>query len=575
MYRNILLRNLWRPAALAVLCAVMALALPARGQQPSPPSLSPLRPAPAGMAGMVAPQALPPAPVAPQVIPPGPAAALPSGQVAGLPPQPAIIHKVQSQGERLEMVVNSSRILTLDQKIPQAQVNNPEILEMNVLSPNQVQVAAKKAGVTQVNLWGENKQIYTVDVTVTPDARELATILKTNFPKTVLRVVPVGNSVMISGYVDQPDQIPSIIDIAKEYYPKVINRMSVSGVQTVLLHVKVMEVSRTKLRRLGFDFATMNGNNLFISQVSGLIGALSGGSLTTAGSPTVQFQIGNASSAFFGVLDALREDSLAKILSEPNLVAEHGRPAYFQVGGEFGYQLNGGITGPTVQFKQYGTRIDYVAMVLGNGRIHLDVRPSVSQIDQSFSVDGIPALKTRVLETAVEMKVGQTLAIGGLVQNVVEAQNSGLPWISEVPYLGVPFRHVSEQVNEVELLILVTPELVEGMDADQVPPCGPGMNSASPSDWELFFKGHLEVPVCGPHCGPGNACAANGAPGPAMPPPGEAGPQAQPAAAGAAAPNPYNRYTSSQPIYTAQRSGGQGPGEEPPFIGPIGYDVVN
>ena len=101
-----------------------------------------------------------------------------------------------------------------------------------------------------------------------------------------------------------------------------------------------------------------------------------------------------------------------------------------------------------------------------------------------------------MVETGVEMKAGQTLAIAGLVQNTVESQNSGLPWISEVPYLGVPFRSVKEQINEVETLILVTPELVEPLDANQVPPCGPGMESASPSDWELFFKGHLEVPVC-------------------------------------------------------------------------------
>ena len=209
------------------------------------------------------------------------------------------------------------------------------------------------------------------------------------------------------------------------------------------------------------------------------------------------------------MLDALRQDGLAKILAEPNLVAISGRPAHFRVGGQYYYQLNGGITGPSTSYVDYGTIVDVVPLVLGNGRIRLEVRPVVSEIDQSLTVvGGPPSLKDRMVETGVEMKAGQTLAIAGLVQNLVESQNSGLPWISEVPYLGVPFRHVSEQTNEVETLIMVTPELVEPLDANQVPLCGPGMETTSPSDWELFFKGHIEVPVC---CNGGGCQGGNGA----------------------------------------------------------------
>ena len=176
-----------------------------------------------------------------------------------LPAKPSIVYKVQSPNERLEMTVHTSRILTMDQKIPQAQVNNPDILELTPLSPNQIQISAKTAGVTQVNLWGEDKKLYTVDVIVYGDAQELAMMLRATFPNAALKVVPVANSVLISGYVDQPEHIDRIIRIAEEYYPKVINNMTVGGVQQVLLHVKVMEVSRTKLRQLGFDFAKITG----------------------------------------------------------------------------------------------------------------------------------------------------------------------------------------------------------------------------------------------------------------------------------------------------------------------------
>ncbi|MBN2218208.1 MAG: pilus assembly protein N-terminal domain-containing protein, partial [Pirellulales bacterium] len=148
-------------------------------------------------------------------------------------PNASIVRKLENASEHMEMIVNTSRILTLDQKIPQAQVNNPDILQIVPLSPTQIQVSAKKAGVTQVNLWTEDKKIYTVDVIVFGDARELSEVLKSQFPNASLTVTPVASSVRIAGHVDQPEHVSQIIRIAEEYYPKVINSITVSGVQQV------------------------------------------------------------------------------------------------------------------------------------------------------------------------------------------------------------------------------------------------------------------------------------------------------------------------------------------------------
>ena len=384
----------------------------------------------------------PPPPSPPSPSPPPPSSSPPLRQPEILP-SPSIIHRVTRPNDRLEMTNNSSRILSLDQRIPQAQVNNPEILTLTALSPNQVQLAAKKPGITQVNLWGENHQVYTVDVTVTGDARDLAMLLRTQFPRTTLSVIPVGSGVMISGYVDNPQQIPIILEIAKEYYPKIINNMTVSGVQHGLLHVKVMEVSRTKLRQLGFDFAKINGSNLFLSQVSGLITSMSGGSITTGNSPTAMFNIGNSQAAFFGVMNALRQDGLAKVLSEPDVVAISGRPAHFNVGGQYYYQLNGGITGPSTSYVNYGTIVDMVPIIMGNGRIRLEVRAEVSEIDKSLTVvGGPPSLKTRTVETGVEMKAGQTLAdrrIGAKHRGIAK-RRSALDQRSPLPRRSLPQR---------------------------------------------------------------------------------------------------------------------------------------
>ena len=276
------------------------------------------------------------------------------------------------------MVVNTSRFLVLDKKIPQVQVNNPDVLDVMPVSPTEVQISAKRTGVTQVNLWGDDKRIYTVSVVVTADAAELAEILRSQFPKTSLTVVPIHNTaVIISGYIDQQEAVPKIVAIASKYFPEVINNMTVSGVQQGLLHVKVYEVSRTKLRNMGFDFANVNSasGTEFWSGVNGLLATASGGygAVGTAPDNTFKFSTGGAN-AFFGVLNALRQDSLAKLDAEPDLVAVSGRPAYMLVGGEYGYQVTNALSGTMVGFKEYGTRLDFVPIVLGNGRMHIDIR---------------------------------------------------------------------------------------------------------------------------------------------------------------------------------------------------------
>jgi pilus assembly protein CpaC len=443
-------------------------------------------------------------------------------------PSGSIVRKLENSSERMEMIVNTSRILTLDRKIPQAQVNNPEIVQIVPLAPDQIQISAKRAGVTQVNLWTEDKSIYTVDVIVFGDARELTEVLKSQFPNASLTVTPVANSVRISGYVDQPEHVPQIIRIAEEYYPKVINSITVSGVQQVLLHVRVMEVSRTKLRKLGFDFAHLNGNNLIASSVGGLLeGSVASYQGVVTDGSTFNFQVVDAGSSFFGILEALREDKLLKILAEPNVVAISGRPASFLAGGSVPTLVPQSLGTVTVEYKDYGTQVDFVPIVLGNGKIRLEVRPHVSEIDNGRSIQfqgyTIYAFTERRVETGVELKAGQTLAIAGLIQNRVESTRTGLPWISEVPYLRALFSKTENLTNEIELLVLVTPELVDPLNPDQVPPCGPGTTTTEPNDWELYLKGFVEVPRC-PPCGNDGAATEGG--------PCESAPQAMPGMVG-------------------------------------------
>lgn len=419
---------------------------------------------------------------------------------------PGVKFKVQGAAERLEITVNTSRILEFEFDVPKMLVNNPDLVRVIPISPRSVQLSAVKAGVTQVNVWDDKGKVTSIDLIILGDVQELDLILKTEFPEANIRLRPLNSSLFVTGFVPRAEMVPQITRIAQDYFPQIVNNLTVGGVQKVLLHVKVMEVSRTKLRTLGFDWAEINGQS-FISQ--GVSGLLNGVGNVTGGPSTVRFGIVDGNNQFYGFLEALRTNDLAKLLAEPTLTTLNGRPASFNVGGEVPILVPQSLGTVTVQYREFGTRIDFVPIVLGNGLVRLEVRPEITELDNSLSVTlngtSIPGFRQRRADVGVEMRAGQTLAVAGLVYNRIEAQNRGIPWAADLPWFGAPFRRVTERQNEVELVILVTPEFAEAMDPNEVPPCGPGQLTTSPTDVELYYRGYIEVPKkCDSgNCGPG------------------------------------------------------------------------
>jgi pilus assembly protein CpaC len=426
---------------------------------------------------------------------------------------PSIIQRISGLSEKLELTTNSSRVLTLDMKIPRVQVNNPDLLVVTPLSDHEIQVSAKKAGVTQINVWDENEQIHSIDVLIYGDAQELQHALQVQFPHSSIQVYRYSESLVLKGFVDRPDYVSQIMRLAEDYAPKVINNITVGGVQQVLLKVKVYEVSRTKARRLGVDFAVgTTGGGSINTSVSGLISSVTNDTFHTiadSGGQTVEFSIFDGSDSVFGFLEALQECQVAKILAEPNLVAVSGRPAQFNSGGEIPILVPQSLGTVSIEYKKFGTQVDFLPIVLGNGNIRLEVRPRVSSLDDSIGTpipgftQRIPGFRVREVDTAVEMRAGQTFALAGLVEERVETSNAGVPYLSDIPVFGVPFRKTQDEFNEIELLILVTPEFVDAMDPCEVP-CGrPGFDTVSPSNSALYCGGHVEVPAyCNPIRGP-------------------------------------------------------------------------
>jgi pilus assembly protein CpaC len=236
--------------------------------------------------------------------------------------------------------------------------------------------------------------------------------------------------------------------------------------------------------------------------VSGILQAP--GTVVGTQGATVRFGVLGSGGSFYGFVEALRQNELARLLAEPTLVTLDGRPATFNVGGQVPIPMQQALGVTTVTYRQFGTQIDFVPIVLGNGMIRLEVRPDITEIDPSLrdSVTGVPGFRQRTADTAVEMKAGQTLAIAGLVFTREDSVNRGIPWLADLPWAGAAFRRVSNTRNDVELLIFVTPEFCEAMDPNEVPPCGPGQLTTTPTDCELYGRGYIEVPK---NC-PGGNC---------------------------------------------------------------------
>src|SRR5690606_36668617 len=231
---------------------------------------------------------------------------------------------------------------------------------------------------------------YSIEVFVAGDVRHLQAYLKQLFPEDDVEAVKLNDSIVLRGVVTEPGHITQIVDVALEFSTKVLNQMEVGGVHQVQLNTKVREVQRTRMRQLGFNFLINTSDTYFSRRPGGIVGLNSletpfGGpatvGLTGLNNSTVQFAIMGASEVFNGFIDALRNENLLKILVEPNLVTTSGRPATILSGGEFPILLTQSLGTTTFEYREFGVRMEAVPIVLGNGRLRLDVAPEVSERD--------------------------------------------------------------------------------------------------------------------------------------------------------------------------------------------------
>src|SRR5262245_32865100 len=431
----------------------------------------------------------------------------------------AMVYRVATKNSQLTITEKEARLLELPARIKTVDGFDPAIVKITTVNNfHQVRMLALAPGFTTITLVDEHGQGYNVDVLVNGDVKQFQALIRQAAPGSSVQAIKVKDAVLLLGWVDEAGQATKIVELAEMHFAKVLNYLQVSGVQTVMLRVRMMEAQRDKIRALGFNFLQLRQHS-YVGSLAGALVPFSNqspatnlanpfggfvGPVTSSVVPTAATAVfGTVSNdnAFQGFIEALKQENLLTILAEPNLTTTNGRPANFLDGGQFPVPIPQGLGTVSIQYKSFGVQLEFVPTILSSGRLRMQVSPEVSSKDFSNSVIvqgiNVPSLITRRVNTEVEMNFGETLIIGGLISNQVTSTTSKIPFLGELPWIGAAFRRVNHNEAETELLVLVTPELVSPIDETQLPD-GPGRSTTSPTDRELYWNGYLETPKYAP-----------------------------------------------------------------------------
>ncbi len=402
--------------------------------------------------------------------------------------------------KKLQVVVGKSIILKSPKPVKRVSIADPDIAAFVLLSPNEIYVTGKASGITNLTLW-QNKKISAIyDLEVDYDISRLKQKLHEILPlEKEIRVIATHNSITLSGRISSAANLSQAMSLAEAYAPKgnVRNLLEVGGVHQVMLEVRIAEMSKSVIKRLGINFMYARGGDLGLSLLGGLVqlGDSTDTTLELLVSPAVNalFSFNKGSANWSGFVDALKEDGLVKILAEPTLIALSGQNANFLAGGEYPVPIPS-EDGIAIEYKPFGVTLSFTPTVLSEDKISIKVAPEVSELDFSIALQvggyTVPGLSTRKASTVVELADGQSFAIAGLLKETVRDSMSKFPLLGDIPVLGALFRSRAFQKNETELIIIVTPHLVKPLDsARQTLPTD---FYIEPDDTEIYLLGLME-----------------------------------------------------------------------------------
>lgn len=431
-----------------------------------------------------------------------------------------------------QVPVNKSILLNLKNPAVRVSMANPAIAEFLLLSPRQIQLNGMAVGSTNLIVWekGGVKPIF-FDIRVTGDAAVVESMIREMAPNDAITVDYASDTIILGGRAANEQTIKKAVEIAAAYAPggttsttitevggikvtksdttatKVVNHIVIDHPNQVLLQVKVAQVDKTSLKKLGIS-GIIKGQtaegfmNLIGAPTGGGVApttsAIVGGSSVLTQSPAVgtgiagnvlglgafnpldmfQFGVSYFPAGIGAVIQALNTKGLAKILAEPNLLVRTGERGEFRAVSKIPYsvlQTTGGSSTTTIVFEEVGIKLFFNPEVMANGMIRLSIDPAeVSSIAGTLAVNGYPIIDTRSAKTNVELRDGESLVIAGLLDEETINTMSKIPILGDIPILGALFRSTQKDIKEKELVFFITPKLMR--------PTAPGVKTELPTD---------------------------------------------------------------------------------------------
>jgi pilus assembly protein CpaC len=402
-----------------------------------------------------------------------------SGATQPSPASGAVAAEPAGAPESLHLLVGRSMVIASDARIRRISLADPSVLDALVMSPQQILVNGKAPGASSLVIWDEAGQSRTFDVSVDLDVSEITRRIHQMLPNEHVDVLAARDVVTISGSVssqavaDKIAQMAQAVAIKKENVVSLLDVPSVPDGE-VLLQVKFADVDRSVLSQLGANLISLPGaknigtvstQQFSPPQIQGETVTSSAGGFTL--SDLLNIFIFRPDLNLAATIEALETKNLIEILAEPNVLSETGKEASFLAGGEFPYpvlQPSAGLNAITIQFREFGVRLNFKPEITADGLIHLMVRPEVSSLDYSnaLTISGftVPALDTRRVQSEMILRDGQSFAIAGLVNDQVTETLSRIPGAASLPILGKLFQSKSLEKSKDELLVMVTPHIV-------------------------------------------------------------------------------------------------------------------
>ncbi|MES2299564.1 MAG: type II and III secretion system protein family protein [Pseudomonadota bacterium] len=391
----------------------------------------------------------------------------------------------------LRLKAGKSSLLRMPQELARVSIGSTDVADVVMINSREIYFLGKRNGATNIFMWAKSGKVTVMDVIVGTDTTALREQLTLLLPgEAGIRVDAAGDAIVLSGQVANAVKVQRAVELAEQFgAKKVINMMSTAGAAQVMLEVKVAEVSKTLMEKLGTELTgARQAGNFSFSLLTGLLSQAA--STLTIGQGATRLAI-----------DAEAKKGLVKILAEPTIMAISGQEGAFLAGGRIFIPVAQANTGAgstiSLEEKEFGVGLKFLPTVLEGGLINLRVTPEVSELSQIGSpfttVNGstsiLPSITTRRASTTVQLMDGQSFVIGGLIKNNINSAVKSLPLLGDIPVLGALFRSTEFQNDRTELLFIVTPHLVKPLEAGVALPTD---HFSAPSRAEMMLFGKLE-----------------------------------------------------------------------------------